>query len=51
MRSRKGVADKIGSVERGKEADLLVLDGPPLVSTSRVQYVVVGGRVAITPEN
>jgi len=45
------VADRIGSVERGKLADLIGLDGPPLVSTSRVRYVIVGGEVVLTPEN
>jgi imidazolonepropionase-like amidohydrolase len=43
-------SDRIGSVETGKDADLLVLDGEPLVSTTRVRYVVSGGRVVVTPE-
>jgi imidazolonepropionase-like amidohydrolase len=38
-------------VERGKDADLLLLDGEPLASTTRVLYVVAGGRVVITPED
>lgn len=44
------VADLIGSVEFGKRADLLLLDGEPLATTTRVQYVLTGGRVAVAPE-
>ena len=39
------LGDRIGSVEQGKEADLLVLDGDPLDSTTQVQYVISAGRV------
>jgi imidazolonepropionase-like amidohydrolase len=45
------VADRVGSIERGKDADLLLLDGEPLVSTTRVLYVIAGGRLAVTPED
>jgi imidazolonepropionase-like amidohydrolase len=45
------LADRVGSVERGKDADLLLLDGDPLESTTRVLYVVAGGRVVVTPED
>jgi imidazolonepropionase-like amidohydrolase len=44
-------ADRLGSLEAGKDADILVLDGEPLVSTTRVMYVVAGGRVVVTPED
>ncbi len=39
------VGDRIGSVEQGKEADLLVLDGDPLDSATSVLFVISGGRV------
>ena len=39
------LGDRIGSVEQGKEADLLVLDGDPLDSSTRVQVVISAGRV------
>lgn len=45
------VADRLGSVEVGKDADLIVLDGEPLVSTTHVRHVIAGGRVAVTPED
>ncbi len=44
-------SDRIGSLEAGKDADILVLDGEPLVSTTRVLFVVAGGRVVVTPED
>ena len=44
------VADRVGSVEVGKDADLLVLDGMPLESNTSIQYVFCGGRLAVSPE-
>jgi len=41
------VADRVGSLERGKDADVLVFDGDPLDSTSVLRFVVSGGRVVI----
>lgn len=43
--------DRIGSLDAGKDADILVLDGEPLVSTTHVQFVVAGGHVVVTPED
>lgn len=39
-----GVADKIGSLEPGKEADLVVFSGHPLDYRTRVIRVLVGGE-------
>ncbi len=45
------LSDRLGTVEVGKDADLLVLDGMPLGPDARPRYVFIGGRLAITPEN
>ena len=38
-----GVADKMGSVEKGKWADLMVMDGDPLTAESNVKHVYIKG--------
>jgi imidazolonepropionase-like amidohydrolase len=39
-----GVADSVGSIEEGKHADFVVLDGEPLDLGSRIVAVYVNGR-------
>jgi imidazolonepropionase-like amidohydrolase len=41
-----GVADRVGSLQKGKDADFAVLTGDPLEATTRIERVVVSGRVA-----
>ncbi len=41
-----GVADRVGSLEPGKDADLLVLSGHPFDYRSLVELVLVDGKVA-----
>ena len=43
-----GVADRVGSLEVGKDADVIVLDGPPLSVKSWVQRVYVNGELVHT---
>ena len=46
-----GVADRVGTVERGKVADLLVLDGDPMADLNnvrRVHTVIKGGRLVVS---
>ncbi len=38
-----GVANRVGSLETGKDGDVIVLDGPPLSVKSWVERVFVGG--------
>jgi imidazolonepropionase-like amidohydrolase len=45
-----GVADKVGSIEPGKLADLVVGTGDPLEITTQVEQVYVEGR-AVSMEN
>lgn len=40
-----GVADRVGSLEPGKDADLVGFTGDPLQATSRVGLVVVSGEI------
>ncbi|RJP41638.1 MAG: hypothetical protein C4547_01415 [Phycisphaerales bacterium] len=44
-----GVADRVGSLAVGKDADFLVMSGPPLELTSHVLRAYVGGRIAFEP--
>lgn len=44
------VGDQLGQVRRGFHADLLVLDGDPLSSSTRVLQAVVAGEVAYDAE-
>jgi imidazolonepropionase-like amidohydrolase len=48
-----GVGDRLGSLEPGKDADVIVLDGPPLSMKSWVERVYVNGELVHlrTPES
>jgi imidazolonepropionase-like amidohydrolase len=40
-----GIADRFGSIEKGKVADLVLYDGDPFENTSHVTHTIIGGRV------
>ena len=42
-----GVDDRVGSLEPGKDADIVLTDGDPLVSDTVVRYVFVNGELAV----
>ena len=43
------VADRVGSLELGKDADVLVFDGDPLDTTAPIRFVLSHGRVVVEP--
>jgi imidazolonepropionase-like amidohydrolase len=43
-----GVSDKLGSIEPGKIANLIVTDGSPLVIDSHVEHLIIAGREVST---
>lgn len=40
-----GIADRVGSIEPGKDADLVLFDGDPFEYTSHVTHVLIDGEV------
>ncbi|MBE6019410.1 MAG: amidohydrolase [Clostridiales bacterium] len=42
-----GIEDRVGSLEPGKDADIVLTDGDPLVSDTVVKYVIVDGKVLV----
>jgi imidazolonepropionase-like amidohydrolase len=40
-----GIADRVGSLETGKDADMIIMDGYPLELKSRVLYTIINGQV------
>ena len=42
-----GVEDRVGSLEEGKDADIVLADGNPLVSDTSIKYVIVNGKILV----
>ena len=42
-----GVDNRIGSLETGKDADIVLTDGDPLVSDTVIRYVIVDGNILV----
>ena len=40
-----GIADRVGSIQKGRDADLVILNGDPLQLTSGVEMVIVNGNI------
>ncbi len=41
-----GVDDRVGSIEKGKDADLVIFDGIPALDTNaNVQYTIINGKI------
>jgi len=45
------LSGELGTVRPGRRADLLVLDGEPLLPTTSVRYVLSSGRVLVSPDS
>ena len=45
-----GIAQRLGSIEKGKDADLVILNGDPLELTSRVEMVIINGNIVYQGE-
>jgi imidazolonepropionase-like amidohydrolase len=45
-----GIAQRLGSIETGKDADLVVLNGDPLKLTSSVEMVIINGNIVYQRE-
>ena len=42
-----GVADRVGSLEVGKDGDAVIADGDIMVSSTHVEAVIVNGRKVV----
>jgi imidazolonepropionase-like amidohydrolase len=46
-----GIAKRVGSIEKGKDADLVLFDGDPFEYTSHVCTVIINGKIVKEPCN
>jgi imidazolonepropionase-like amidohydrolase len=42
-----GVADRMGSLEKGKVADIAIFDGNPFVTAAAAKIVIIGGKIVV----
>jgi imidazolonepropionase-like amidohydrolase len=45
-----GVADRVGSLENGKDADVIILSGHPFDLMTKVERVFINGEVAFVAD-
>ena len=45
-----GVEDRIGSLEIGKDGDFVIAQGNPMISDTKIQYVVIDGEIVYQEE-
>lgn len=45
-----GIDQRVGSIEKGKDADLVILNGEPLAPTSGVEMVIINGNIVYQRE-
>ena len=42
-----GIADRVGSLEVGKDADIVITDGNPFEIATNVEKVIIDGNVVV----
>lgn len=40
-----GIEDRVGSLEEGKDGDVVIADGDPMISSTRILYTIIDGKV------
>lgn len=40
-----GVSERVGSLEIGKDGDFVIAEGNPMISDTRICYVLIDGRI------
>ena len=45
------IADRVGSLEKGKDADFIIVEGDPMEVSSHIHYVYIDGEAVVTPED
>ena len=40
-----GIADRVGSLEVGKDADIVIADGSPFEISTNIEYVLIDGKI------
>ncbi|RLG77804.1 MAG: amidohydrolase [Thermoprotei archaeon] len=45
-----GLADRLGSIEPGKDGDIIVLNAPPFQVEARVVYTIINGKIVYSAE-
>lgn len=46
-----GVADRVGSLEPGKDADIAIFDGNPMEVFTKTLYTIIDGKVVYEAED
>ena len=45
-----GLAGRVGSIQKGRDADLVILDGDPLEPSARIEMVMIDGKMVYQRE-
>lgn len=45
-----GIADRVGSIKKGKDADIAIFDGNPMMTFTNTLYTIIDGKIAYKKE-